>query len=322
MKRRHQPFGLSLAIVAVSALGVFHAWPEASGDAEQVPPTTAAPTPTAAIEFEGSSACGAVHYRVVGVPVHRDLPPCACESCRKMSGALELPWVRVKAADFAITSGEPKLVRLEGLAGCAEHGVFAVCPGCGTMTHWLPDNEDMVDIVVGTLDDPSLYREPGADAVTAALRREFDESFRMLADGVARLDDEAWGQGEPTWTEVPARVALHILDTAQFYVADSHEGFAPEPAGLRFWDSPIEDLPDRAETLEHIERVRQLVDDYLVENGDDGLRRGLAGTAPTEQRRVQWMTYALRHQQHHVAQLSAQCKIRGFGAAAWEAEAE
>jgi hypothetical protein len=30
------------------------------------------------------------------------------------------------------------------------------------------------------------------------------------------------------------------------------------------------------------------------------------------------MIYALRHLQHHVAQISAECKRRGFGAAKWE----
>ncbi|MEM8873737.1 MAG: hypothetical protein AAGD32_05700 [Planctomycetota bacterium] len=168
----------------------------------------------------------------------------------------------------------------------------------------------------------STFTEPPHDAVTQALRTEFKEAFRMFADAVARLDDTAWGEGEPTWTEVPARISMHILLTAEFYVSKDRDATDWEPGGLRYWDSPIDALPDRAATLAEIERVATLVDTYLVENGDDGLRGGKAETAGEGQSRVAWMVYALRHLQHHVGQLSAQCKIRGFGAAPWEVDDE
>ncbi len=154
--------------------------------------------------------------------------------------------------------------------------------------------------------------------LTDALRHEYAEAFRMFRDAVGRLDDAQWGQGEPTWTETPARAAMHTLLCAAFYIAPSRDGFDWEPGGVRYWADPIDQLPDQQATLAEIDRVAAAVDDYLTRRGDAGLLTGQAESAGQGQTRVAWMIYALRHLQHHVAQISAECKRRGLGAAAWE----
>jgi len=152
--------------------------------------------------------------------------------------------------------------------------------------------------------------------VTEALRQEHAEGFRMLADAVQRISDEAWGQGG-IWTEVPARAALHTLLCARYYIAPTGENFSWNPSGVVFWKSPISELPTRVQMLEQITAVAAETDAYLVHNGDEGLLHQTAATNPTRTR-VANMIYALRHLQHHVAQISAECKRRGFGAAKWE----
>ena len=153
--------------------------------------------------------------------------------------------------------------------------------------------------------------------VTEALQREYSMAFRMFRDAVNRLDNEQWGQGEPTWTEVPARTAMHTLLCAAYYIADTSDGFEWRPSGVQFWDAPIDQLPDRQATLAEIDRLADETEAYLVRNGDAGLLNQQAGTNP-ELTRVAWIIYALRHLQHHVAQISAECKRRRLGAAKWD----
>ncbi|MEM1211120.1 MAG: hypothetical protein AAGI68_02375 [Planctomycetota bacterium] len=157
-----------------------------------------------------------------------------------------------------------------------------------------------------------------ADALTTALREGFAEAFRMFREVVERLDESGWIQGESTWVEVPSSAAMHTLVCAAFYIAPSRDDFDWEPGGLRYWEDPPEKLPGPSTTLAAIARVAGEVDDYLLQHGDAGLLQGKAESAGRGQSRVQWMVYALRHLQHHVSQMSAECKRRGLGAAAWE----
>lgn len=153
--------------------------------------------------------------------------------------------------------------------------------------------------------------------LTRALVREHSEAFRMFRDAVTRLNDEQWGEGQPTWTEVPARVALHTLLCADYYISPGNDQYIMPQHGIHFWDVPIDQLPDRQETLKWIDTIEQATVDYLTTNSDEGLLNIRAESARREQSKAEWLTYALRHLTHHVAQLSAECKKRGIGAADW-----
>ncbi len=155
------------------------------------------------------------------------------------------------------------------------------------------------------------------EPLTQALRREHAEVFRMFRDAVNRLDDSQWTQGEPSWTEVPARAAMHTLLCAEYYIAPSPDGFDWKPGGVQYGDAPVDQLPSRDQTLASIERLAAETDAYLIHHGDDGLLHEKAETDPVGRPRFAWMIYAVRHLQHHVAQISAECKRRGLGAAVW-----
>ncbi len=153
--------------------------------------------------------------------------------------------------------------------------------------------------------------------LTRALIREHTEAFRMFRDAVNRLDDEQWGKGEPTWTEVPARIAFHTLYCADFYISPGNDQYIMSNRDVQWWIVPIDQLPNQKETLDLIDTIEQATVDYLTTNGDVGLLTEKAASARREQTRAEWLTYALRHLSHHVAQLSAECKRRGLGAADW-----
>lgn len=112
----------------------------------------------------GRCHCGAVTYRAAG-PV-AECNHCGCPSCRRATGALAVPFVRVPRSGFSFTSGEPathEAAEGEGCDGCDAHGAWHFCPRCGTQIVWMGRKEDLADVFAGTLDDWSVFR-PSAKA--------------------------------------------------------------------------------------------------------------------------------------------------------------
>lgn len=139
----------------------------------------------------------------------------------------------------------------------------------------------------------------------------------MFRDAVHRLDDSEWTQGQPSWTEVPARAAMHTLLCAAYYIGSSPDGFDWQLGGVQCEDAPADQLPSRAQILASIDRIAAETDTYITHHGDDGLLHEEAETDPVDRSRIAWMIYALRHLQHHVAQIGAECKRRGLGPTVW-----
>lgn len=112
----------------------------------------------------GECLCGAVKYRVDG-PI-RECNYCDCRGCQRALGALRTPWVVVPRAALTITQGETRRFRGDQAKypGCEAHGERAFCPTCGSHLFWYGDRGDTVDLVAGTLDDPSVFQptEPAA----------------------------------------------------------------------------------------------------------------------------------------------------------------
>ena len=107
---------------------------------------------------EGGCQCGAVRYRVTAPPQVVDL--CHCGQCRKASGAAFLPWLVMRADDFAWIGGAP--ARHQSSPG--SHRLF--CGACGTplaMT-WDPEPH-LVDVTMGSLDDAARF-VPTAESFT------------------------------------------------------------------------------------------------------------------------------------------------------------
>ena len=107
----------------------------------------------------GGCLCGAVRYESAGAPVFSLL--CHCRDCQQSSGSAYNAALRVPAAGFRITQGEPKLY-----AGTADSGntvTRAFCPDCGSpLFIRVSTRPDLIGLRAGTLDDPSIFR-PEAD---------------------------------------------------------------------------------------------------------------------------------------------------------------
>lgn len=98
----------------------------------------------------GRCLCGAVSFRA-GPPV---APPtvCHCTSCRRASGAHAVPWITVRAAEFAVVTG----VAATFASSPAVTRTF--CARCGTpLTYRHERRPDTVDITLGSLDAPERF---------------------------------------------------------------------------------------------------------------------------------------------------------------------
>ena len=107
----------------------------------------------------GGCLCGAVRYESVGEPLFSLL--CHCRDCQHQSGSAYVAAMRVPAAGFRITKGEPKLY--VSLSDAGNRVTRAFCPECGCpLFIHVSARPEIVGLRVGSLDDPSGFR-PEAD---------------------------------------------------------------------------------------------------------------------------------------------------------------
>jgi hypothetical protein len=103
----------------------------------------------------GGCACGAIRYQCSGEPLLA--LNCHCRDCQRASGTAFVAILRMPAAGFAVTKGEPKFYTVTGNSGNTVSRGF--CPACGSpLFSRLSGTPDFVGIRVGSLDDPSHYR--------------------------------------------------------------------------------------------------------------------------------------------------------------------
>ena len=96
----------------------------------------------------GGCVCGAIRYTVRGAPIH--VGRCHCTDCRKESGSaftVYAQWLR-------------QTFELEG--ELATHDGRSFCPRCGSRLLCL-DDDDLVEIRLGSLDDAPFDLEPEAE---------------------------------------------------------------------------------------------------------------------------------------------------------------
>ena len=101
----------------------------------------------------GGCQCGAVRYRISGVPQLAAI--CHCRMCQKATGSIAWAFFTVPRAALTWTRGAPTSFRS---SAAAERGY---CPACGTPLTFAPDGEETIDLGIGTLDDPAAI-EPTA----------------------------------------------------------------------------------------------------------------------------------------------------------------
>jgi hypothetical protein len=104
----------------------------------------------------GQCHCGAVKYQSTGPIFRQGL--CSCRACQRATGTLGSPNVGVKPETFKITQGAPASYKAKSDDGC-ESGLWHYCADCGGPLFWKDPRGHEVAIFVGSLDDPTLFKE-------------------------------------------------------------------------------------------------------------------------------------------------------------------
>jgi hypothetical protein len=119
--------------------------------------------------LSGGSQCGAVRYRISGVPANPHL--CHCRMCQKASGNYALPLGFVAREDFALTRGEPAWFHSSGMVR------RGFCAACGTPLFFEALDGDGLNVTLGALDEPERAKPALQSGQNSRL-----SFFHMLAD--------------------------------------------------------------------------------------------------------------------------------------------
>lgn len=95
----------------------------------------------------GGCQCGAVRYALYADP--QKVGICHCRMCQKALGAPFGVFVVADAKDFAWTRGQP------ASWASSNRGIRDFCPNCGTPLAFRPTDKTSMEMMGGTLDDPS-----------------------------------------------------------------------------------------------------------------------------------------------------------------------
>jgi hypothetical protein len=107
----------------------------------------------------GGCLCGTIRYESAGDPVFS--LQCHCRDCQRQTGSAYIAAMRVPAAGFRITKGEPK--QYVSTSDGGNRVTRAFCGDCGSPIYiQVSTRPGLVGLRVGTLDDPSGFR-PEAD---------------------------------------------------------------------------------------------------------------------------------------------------------------
>ena len=98
----------------------------------------------------GGCQCGAVRYAITA-PLDRP-SICHCRMCQKAFGAFYAPLVGTRKSEFHLTRGALAIFRSSDVV---ERGF---CRDCGTPLTFNVVTADMIDVSIGSLDDPTIAR--------------------------------------------------------------------------------------------------------------------------------------------------------------------
>jgi hypothetical protein len=95
----------------------------------------------------GGCQCGALRYRIEGAV--GDAAICHCRMCQKAFGSWGAALVSVPFEQFTWTRGHPGVFRSSSIV---DRGF---CATCGTPLFMRDDGDPIIELAIGTLDDPS-----------------------------------------------------------------------------------------------------------------------------------------------------------------------
>jgi uncharacterized damage-inducible protein DinB len=160
----------------------------------------------------------------------------------------------------------------------------------------------------------------GASAVVESLRDHFTRTFGMLRGAIEAFPEDQWRGGDVEQF-VPARQALHIVGTADFYSGQWEGAEFPwdERTGCDWEAAPREALPSQQQLLAYLDDVKARIMAWLTKRGDEGL------LGEPQDKRFPWTgtcelaraLHLIRHTHHHLGKIHAELRRRGIARPEW-----
>jgi len=155
------------------------------------------------------------------------------------------------------------------------------------------------------------------DRLNQVIANQFEAAWSMLSESMEQLAGKGWRAGSNAHA-IPARLAYHIIETADYYTHHDLEVY--QWAGRFGVDWEVEDpeqLPAAEVMLFYLAEVRAKVADWLASLGEAGL---LASDAVFHQEGMTHLDralYVLRHTHQHLGELHALLHERGLPRPGW-----
>jgi hypothetical protein len=148
------------------------------------------------------------------------------------------------------------------------------------------------------------------------LAAQAERQWTMFRMTVGRITDAQWHTGEHAGL-VPARIAFHALQWADYYVQTDPGAFDPKARfGVDANDDPAT-LPDRAAIRTYLDEIAARTDVYLRGLDDAALLSEetlFPWTGTTVMERV---LYTFRHTTYHLGELSYVLRLHGATTTEW-----
>jgi uncharacterized damage-inducible protein DinB len=158
------------------------------------------------------------------------------------------------------------------------------------------------------------------DQIVESLIDHFTRTFDMLREAIEALPDEQWRVADED-DLIPARQALHIIESSAFYSGEWTGKKFPsnERLGCNWELSAADELPSRQDVLAYLDEAKTKIEAWLTKRGDDGLLG-----EPTDTR-FPWTgrcelgraLYLIRHSHQHLGKIHAELRRRGIPRPEW-----
>ncbi|HDS28928.1 MAG TPA: hypothetical protein ENN96_00420 [Candidatus Acetothermia bacterium] len=153
--------------------------------------------------------------------------------------------------------------------------------------------------------------------LTEVVCRQYAAAWSLLSEGIDAVEEAGWKTGESSYA-VPARIAYHAIETADYYTHPNLAEFVwAERFGVDWEAEDAQLLPGRDEIRLYLEDVRKKAERWLTAQGEVGL------LVPDEVFHQEGMThldralYVLRHTQQHIGELFSILRARGISRPGW-----
>ena len=148
-----------------------------------------------------------------------------------------------------------------------------------------------------------------------ALADQFLRTLSMLKLAIATYPEDGWREGE-TLYQRPAGMALHIVQALDTFSAVQAGGQSGDPLGEINWeDREASRLPSQDAVQSYLELVEERLAQFIAGSDLEADETLFPWTGSSLLSRA---LYALRHTQHHLADLAMELQRRGLRPPDWQ----